>query len=89
MKINMAHIRERSRTGGYIDFAVFDAKSTSNNNNELLQQLTQKARANGLKVDQSALVYQEGGRTKFFGDKNLVDYLSNNFYNQWTHTLDV
>ena len=85
----MAHIRERSRTGGYTDFAVFDAKSTSNNNNELLQQLTQKARANSFKVDQSALAYQESGRIKFFGDKNLVDYLSNNFCNQWTHTLDV
>ena len=89
MKINMAHLRERSRTGGYINFAVFDAKSTSNNNRELLHQLTQKAHANGLKVDQSALAYNENGRTKFFGDKNLVDYLSNDFYNQWTHTLDV
>ena len=89
MKINMAHLQERSRIGGYINFAIFDAKSTSNNNSGLLNQLTQKARANGLKVDQSALAYHEHGRTKFFGDKNLVNYLSNNFYNQWTHTLDV
>ena len=89
MIINMAHIRERSRTGGYIDFAIFEAKSTSNNNSELLYQLTYKARNNGLKVDQSALAYSENGRTKFFGDKNLVNYLSNNFCNQWTHTIDV
>lgn len=89
MKINMAHLRERSTMGGYINFVVFDAKSTSNNNSELLHQLTQKARANGLQVDQSALAYQENGRVKFFGNKNLVGYLSNNFSNQWTHTLDV
>lgn len=89
MKINMAHLRERSTMGGYINFVVFDAKSTSNNNSELLHQLTQKARANGLKVDQSALAYEENGRIKFFGDKNLVNYLSKNFFNQWTHTLDV
>ena len=74
MKINMAHLRERSTTGRYINFAIFDAKSTSNNNEQLLQQLTQKARANNLRVDQSALAYTENGRTKFFGDKNLVGY---------------
>lgn len=89
MRINMAHLRERSTTGGYINFAIFDAKSTSNNNIELLHQLTSKARNNGLRVDQSALAYDESGRTKFFGDENLVNYLSNNFCNQWTHTLDV
>ncbi len=89
MKINMAHLRERSTTGGYINFVVFDAKSTTNNNNELLYDLTQKARANGLQVDQSALAFQENGRIKFYGDKNLVSYLSNNFTNRWTHTLEV
>ena len=26
MKINLAHIREHSTSGGWIDFAVFDAK---------------------------------------------------------------
>lgn len=89
MQINMAHLKERSTTGGYINFAIFEAKSTSNNNSGLLHQLTQKARANNFQVDQSALAYQEHGRVKFFGDKNLVNYLSNNFYNQWTHTLDI
>lgn len=32
MKIDLAHIRERSTTGGWIDFIVFGAKSTTNNN---------------------------------------------------------
>ena len=89
MKIKMAHLRERSTTGGYISFAIFGAKSTSNKNVGLLQQLTQKARANGFQVDQSALAYQEHGRTKFFGDTKLVNYLSKRGHPKWTHTLDA
>lgn len=89
MKINMAHLRERSTSGGWIDFAIFDAKSTSGNNDELLYQLTQSARRNGLKVDQSALAFTSGGRTKFYGDKNLVSYLSKRGVPHWTHKLDV
>lgn len=88
MKINLAHIRERSTTGGYIDFVVFDAKSTINNNDQLLAQLTSKARISGLKVDQSALAYRENGRIKFYGTPNLVNYLSRTGLPQWTHTID-
>lgn len=89
MKINVAHLRERSTTGGWIDFAVFDAKSTTGDNVGLLRQLTMAARAAGLKVDQSALAFQSGGRLQFYGDKNLVNYLSNGWFPQWTHTIDV
>ena len=32
MKINLAHLRERSTDGGWIDFVVFDAKSTIGDN---------------------------------------------------------
>ncbi len=87
MKINMAHIRERATSGGWINFAVFEAKST--NNDELLLQLTQKARRNNLKVDQSALAFQSNGRIKFYGNKNLVSYLSKGWNPRWTHTLDI
>lgn len=89
MKVNMAHLRERSTTGGWIDFAIFDAKSTSGDNAGLLYQLTQAARANGLKVDQSALAFRSGSQIKFYGDKNLVSYLSKGWYPQWTHTIDI
>ena len=89
MKISLAHIRERSTSGGYIDFAVFDAKSTSGNNGALLQQLTAKARAAGLKIDQSALAYTQNGRLQFFGSKNLVDFLSKSGLPRWTHEIDV
>ena len=54
MRINMAHLRERSTSGGWINFAVFDAKSTAGDNAGLFHQLTMAARANGLRVDQSA-----------------------------------
>jgi len=89
MKINMAHLRERSTTGGWINFAVFDAKSTAGDNAGLLHQLTMAARANGLQVDQSALAFQSGGRIQFYGDKNLVSHLSKGWIPQWTHTIDV
>lgn len=44
MKINLAHLRERSTSGGWINFAVFDAKSSSSDsgNGALLAQLTAK-----------------------------------------------
>ena len=77
MKINVAHMRERSDSGGWIDFVVFDATATSRGNSvndALLQQLTSTARIAGLKVDQSTLAYRQGGRTQFFGSKNLVNY---------------
>jgi hypothetical protein len=92
MKINFAHIRERSTTGDWIDFAVFDAHSTvdtASANAELLAQLTAKARAAGYKVDQSALAFDEYGHLKFYGTKNLVDYLSHKGLPKWTHCIDT
>lgn len=89
MKINLAHIRERSTSGGYIDFAVFDARSTSGDNATLLAQLTAKARVSGLKIDQSALAYSQNGRIKFYGSKNLVDYLARSGLPRWTHEVDL
>lgn len=92
MKINLAHIRKSSTSGGWIDFAVFDAKSTSgieSANVNLLAQLTAKARASGLKVDQSALAYSQNGRIQFYGTKNLVEHLSKSGLPQWTHKIDM
>lgn len=89
MKINMAHLRERAASGGWINFVVFDAKSTNGDNDTLLYKLTQAARENGLQVDQSALAYKSGGRIQFYGDRNLVDYLSKGWVPHWTHTLDI
>ena len=92
MKINCAHLRERSTSGGWINFAVFGAKSTSGSksaNAALLQRLTSKARSAGLKVGQSALAYLQGARIQFFGSQNLVDYLSRSGIPQWTRKMDV
>lgn len=92
MKINVAHLRERSTSGGWIDFSVFDAKSSSGGNSAndaLLEQLTQRARTAGLKIDQSALAYRQGGRTRYFGSKNLVGYLSRSGVPRWTHKIDA
>jgi len=92
MRVNFAHIRERSTTGGWIDFAVFDARSTSGTdvaNAAVLAELTGKARTAGFKIDQSALAFSEAGRLKFYGTKNLVDYLSKSGLPNWTHWIDA
>ncbi len=89
MKIQFAHIRAQSTSGGYIDFAVFDAKSAAGNDAVLLSQLTARARASGLKIDQSALAYRQSGRIQFYGSKHLVDHLARSGLPHWTHEIDV
>jgi hypothetical protein len=89
MKIHLAHIRAPSTSGGYIDFAVFDAKSTSGSNATLLAQLTARARVSGLKIDQSALAYSQNGRIQFYGSRHLVDHLARSGLPRWTHEIDV
>jgi len=91
MQIEFAHLREKSTSGGWINFAVFNAKSnagTDSANSQLLSELTVKARSTGLKIDQSALAYKHAGRIKYFGDKKLVDYLAKGWVPQWTHKLN-
>lgn len=92
MKINLAHLRERARSGGWINFAVFDARSpsgTRDDNARLLAQLTTKARIANLHIDQSALAFMSGGRVQFFGSPSLVGYLAQSGLPGWTHTIDV
>ncbi len=89
MKINLAHLRERSTSGGYIDFAVFEAKSNGGDNAAALSQLTLEARSSGLKIDKSALAFMQNGRITFFGTPDLVEYLSKSGAPQWTHQIDV
>ena len=92
MQINFAQLRERAQSGGYIDFAIFEAKSSfecDRDKDVLLSQLTQAARRQGLKVDQSALAYRSGSRTQYYGDKPLVQHLSRRGLRGWTHTLTV
>ncbi len=74
MQVNFAHIRERAQNGGWINFAVFDARSSSgsrDDNSQLLAQLTAKARGANLRVDQAALAFMSGGRLQFFGSPPL------------------
>ena len=92
MRINFAHLRERSTVGGWIDFAVFAANSTSRTQAgkaAILADLTLKTRRAGFRVDQSALAFEENGRVQFFGNKNLVKYLSQRGVPRWTHSIDA
>lgn len=92
MRVNFAHMQHPSTTGQPINFAVFDARSNSGldaDNAELLASLTMSARSSGLRIDQSALAYQQDGRTRFYGTKALVEFLSRNGPPRWTHSIDV
>ncbi|MBI5861040.1 MAG: hypothetical protein HZB64_02495 [Rhodocyclales bacterium] len=92
MRVNTAHLRERARNGGWINFAVFEAKSSSgtrDDNARLLAQLTARARRANLQVDQSALAFMSGGQVQFFGSPSLVEYLSKSGLPGWTHTIEA
>lgn len=91
-KINLAHVRARAASGGSIDYVVFEGRSRSGSNadnNALLQQLTVKARTAGLKVDQSALAFEQNGKIMFYGSKYLVDHLSESGLPRWTHKINA
>lgn len=92
MQIHFAHLRAPASNGGNINFAVFEARANSNTNearSTVLADLTMRAKRSGLQVDQSALAFSENGRTKFYGSKGLVDYLSLRGVPRWTHRLSV
>ncbi|GAB2810672.1 hypothetical protein GCM10027276_09310 [Comamonas piscis] len=92
MQIKFAHLRERAVNGGSVNFVVFEANSTSNSDSaraSVLAKLTARARASGLRVDQSALAFSENGRIRFYGTRTLVDYLARSWSPRWTHTLTV
>jgi hypothetical protein len=92
VRVNFAHIRERAQSGGWVNFCVFDARSssgTSTDNSHLLAQLTTRARASNLRVDQAALAFTNGGRLQFFGSPPLVDFLSRSGLPGWTHHIEV
>lgn len=87
MKISLAHLNIQS-----INVAVFDARPSSTSTaalNEVLSDLTAKARLSGLRVDKSALAYSEGGGIKFWGTPDLVEYLASSGLPRWTHTIDA
>jgi hypothetical protein len=91
VKINFAHIRHPSTSGGFINFAVFgaNARNGSSGNPAVLADLTRRAQASGLRIDQSALAYMQNGQMKLFGDQQLVKFLSGNGVPNWTHSIDV
>jgi hypothetical protein len=91
MKVKFAHLREPAASGGWVNFAVFDARSPSgsdSDNASLLLALTARARAARRQIDQSALAFMSGGRLMYYGSKHLVDYLSKAGLPRWTHEID-
>ena len=86
MKVPLAHVGIQG-----IDCAVFGADAripTTQARSDLLARLAMRARASGLAVAKRALAFRQGGRLTFFGDDDLVRYLSNNWLAlRWTHEI--
>ncbi len=88
----MAHFRQETSNGDFMDFAIFDAKSesgTENDNLKLLNDLSQHARLNKLKVDQAVLVFKVDEQIRFYGSTELAKYLAKVGFPKWTHEIDV
>jgi len=85
-KIPLAHVNIQG-----INCVIFDADArvpTNQARSALLAQLASQARAAGLAVSKRALAFRQGGRLTFFGDDDLVRYLSNNpSALRWTHKI--
>lgn len=87
MKVNIAHINIQDQ-----DCLICDANAkdyTDSTRDTLLAQLTAAAHAQNLRVDKSALAFNEYGRLKFYGSADLVAFLANNGLPRWTHTLII
>ena len=91
MKINLAHFRQQTALGDFIDFAIFDTVSESgaeSDNLMLLNNLTLSAQSKDLKIDQAALVFKKNDQVRFYGSKDLINYLSKSGFPKWTHTIE-
>ncbi|MDC1436225.1 hypothetical protein N8303_03110 [Gammaproteobacteria bacterium] len=92
MKINMAHLRQETSNGDFMDFAIFDARSESGSeadNLTLLNELSENARKNNFKVDQAVLVFKIDDEIRFYGSTELAKYLSKVGFPKWTHQIDI
>jgi hypothetical protein len=92
MKINFAHGQGQFPDGNLRDYVVFEVNASSGTDSdreELLLKLAVRARALGLNIDKSALIYRVDGQVKFYGAPDIVTYLSKQRYPQWTHYLDI
>ncbi len=88
----MAHFRQETSNEDFMDFAVFDAKSESgseSDNLKLLNDLTDNARLNNLKVDQAVLFFKKDDEVRFYGSTELAKYLSKVGFPKWTHEIDI
>jgi len=88
----MAHFRQKTSNGDFMDFAIFDAKSesgTESDNLKLLNQLTDNARLNKFKIDQAVLVFKVDEEIRFYGSTDLAKYLAKVGFPKWTHEIDI
>ncbi len=88
----MAHFRQETSNGDFMDFAIFDAKSesgTEKDNLKLLNDLSHHVRLSNLKVDQAVLFFKEDEQIRFYGSTELARYLAKVGFPKWTHEIDI
>jgi hypothetical protein len=89
MRINVAYMSQAATDGSAKRFVVFEARALDGNNQGLLKQLSEKARAMGMDFEWAALAFANEGRLAFFGTPALTQHLaSTRWVPSWTHTLD-
>jgi len=79
MRIEFAHLRQRSTTGQMVDFAVFHAKANGNTDADRqrwLSELGNSSSSSRRKVDVAALVYQEGTQMTWWGHPFVGDFIN-------------
>jgi hypothetical protein len=90
MRINFAHLSAPSTTGRNVSFAIFEAKATNDAlRTTFLNQLTNVARQNDLRVESAALVYSENGQIKYWGDEFAVSFLKSEGIPKMTNYMDI
>lgn len=92
MRIDLAHLREQSTTGQWVDFAVFFAKTnedTDEARGTLLSQLIVAANQADRRVEAGALVYEQYNQIRWWGHPFVVDYLNKRGVPRPTHSIEV
>ena len=91
MRIEFAHVALPGNGGRNVNVAVFCGRSASgstNDNAEVLARWTIKARAKGLNIEKSALAFEQSGRIRYQGSRDLVEYLARRGVPPRNHVLD-
>lgn len=92
-EINLAHYRQKTATGDYVNFAIFDAVAESDSEKDKLELLNGLVKLTielkKLKIDQAVIAFYKDDELRLYGSNDLIKYLSRSGLPEWTHTLEL